>query len=160
MIRKILLALALSTCVPALADAPPPADNLSTPPADAKIWTISSSGGTAHHGQIALWTDANGIHWSRMSFNLRGFVTEIDEQNHFAADGTIDSIVVRGHTPSGDAAETYAVAHQSDNTVLDATASTFTSRAAALDHLSQAVAADPGLAGQLHVLPGFEVVSA
>ena len=62
--------------------------------------------------------------------------------------------------PVSVAAETYAVAHQSDNTVLDATAGTFTSRAAALDHLSQAVAADPGLSGQLHVLPSFEVVSA
>ena len=60
----------------------------------------------------------------------------------------------------GVAAETYTVALQSDNTVLDATSGTFTSRAAALDHLSQAVAADPGLSGQLHVLPSFEVVSA
>ena len=58
------------------------------------------------------------------------------------------------------AAETYAVASQSDNTVLSATAGAFTSRAAALDHLNQAVAADPGLAGTLHVLPSFEVVSA
>ncbi len=109
MIRRILLALAMSTCLPALADTPPPVDNLSTPPADAKIWTISSSGGTAHHGQIAMWIDASGTHWSRMSFNLRGFVTELDEQNHFAPDGTVDSMVVRGHTPSGDAAETYTV---------------------------------------------------
>ena len=58
------------------------------------------------------------------------------------------------------AAETYAVANQSDNTVLGAETAAFTSRAAALTYLSQAVAADPGLAGQLHVLPAFEAVSA
>ena len=32
--------------------------------------------------------------------------------------------------------------------------------AAALDHLNQVVATDPALAGTLHVLPSFEVVSA
>ena len=57
-------------------------------------------------------------------------------------------------------AETYAVASQSDNTVLSAAAGAFTSRAAALDHLNQVVATDPALAGTLQVLPSFEVVSA
>lgn len=57
-------------------------------------------------------------------------------------------------------AETYAVANQSDNTLLDSATGSFTSRAAALTYLDQAVAANPGLAGQLHVLPGFEVVGA
>jgi hypothetical protein len=57
-------------------------------------------------------------------------------------------------------AETYDVAKQSDNSLLDADAGGFTSRTAALDHMNQAVAADPNLAGQLHVLPSFELVSA
>ena len=57
-------------------------------------------------------------------------------------------------------AETFAVANQSDNTLLDSGTGSFTSRAAALTYLSQAVAAEPGLAGQLHVLPTFEAVSA
>jgi hypothetical protein len=57
------------------------------------------------------------------------------------------------------APETYAVAHQADNTLLHPAAATFTSRAAAMDHLAGAVAADPSLAGTLHVLPQFEVVA-
>jgi imidazolonepropionase-like amidohydrolase len=86
-----------------------PADQLAKPPADAKVWTLSSSNGAAHHGQVSLWTASDGTHWSRMSFNLRGFVTEIDEQNRFATDGSLTSLVVRGKTPQGDAAESYDV---------------------------------------------------
>lgn len=107
MFRKINLSLAVMLfAAPALAEIP--VEQLAKPPADAKVWTISSSNGAAQHGKVWLWSDAGGTHWSRQSFNLRGFVTEIDEQNRFAADGTIESIVVRGKTPSGDAAETYS----------------------------------------------------
>ncbi len=42
-----------------------------------------------------------------MSLNLRGFVTEIDEENRFAADGSLESMVIRGKVPEGDAAESY-----------------------------------------------------
>ena len=106
MIRKILFLMAALIAGPALADGLP-ADQLAKPPADAKIWTITSSGGDARHGQVSLWVDKDGTHWSRMDFNLRGFVSEIDEQNRFAADGTLASMVVRGTTTSGDSAETY-----------------------------------------------------
>jgi hypothetical protein len=92
---------------PALAQTP--ADQLAKPPADAKIWTITSSEGASQHGQIAIWTDADGTHWSRFSLDLRGFVSEIDEQNRFASDGTLQSLIVRGKTPQGDAAESYVV---------------------------------------------------
>ncbi|MBV9993318.1 MAG: amidohydrolase family protein [Alphaproteobacteria bacterium] len=105
MIRKLLFACLLAT--PALAETP--VDQLAKPPADATVWSISSSNGAAHHGSISLWTDKDGTHWSRFSFNLRGFVSEIDEQNRFASDGTLTSLVVRGKTPQGDAAETYEV---------------------------------------------------
>lgn len=54
-------------------------------------------------------------------------------------------------------AETYAIASQDDNTQHAGT-QTFTSRAAALDHLGRAVAVDPSLTGRLQVLPSFEVV--
>lgn len=84
-----------------------PVDQLAKPPADAKIWTITSGDGTVGHGQVALWTDAQGTHWSRESLNLRGIVTEIDEQNRYAPDGSFSSIVIRGSVPEGDAAETY-----------------------------------------------------
>jgi Amidohydrolase family len=86
-----------------------PTDQLAKPPADAKIWTITSGDGTVPHGQIALWTDAQGTHWSRQSLNLRGIVTEIDEQNRYAPDGSVISFVIRGSVPEGDAAETYDV---------------------------------------------------
>jgi len=105
MIRKVLCLLAMLFVVPALAQVP--VDQLAKPPADAKVWTITSSGGAARHGQVSLWTAPDGTHWSRMDFNLRGFVTEIDEQNRFAADGTLASMVVSGKVPEGDAAETY-----------------------------------------------------
>src|ERR1051325_8326578 len=105
--RALIISLAL-LATSALAQTPP-ADNLATPPAGAQVWTITSSGGAARHGQVALWTDDKGTHWSRFSLNLRGFVSEVDEQNRFAADGSLESIVIRGHVPEGDAAETYEV---------------------------------------------------
>jgi imidazolonepropionase-like amidohydrolase len=106
MIRKFAL-LALLLAAPAQAQTP--ADQLAKPPADAKIWTITSSEGAAQHGQVELWTDADGTHWSRFSLDLRGFVSAIDEQNRFAPDGTLQSLIVRGKTPQGDAAESYVV---------------------------------------------------
>jgi cytosine/adenosine deaminase-related metal-dependent hydrolase len=106
-IRIAIAFLAVVIAAPALAQMP--VDQLAKPPADAKIWTISSGDGSVHHGQVALWTDASGTHWSRMSMNLRGIVTEIDEQNRFAADGTLSALMVRGSVPEGDAAESYSV---------------------------------------------------
>jgi imidazolonepropionase-like amidohydrolase len=104
--RTIGFLLALLLAAPAFAQTP--VDQLAKPPSDAKVWTITDPGGT-RHGQVSLWTDANGTHWSRYSLNLRGFVSETDEQNRFAADGTLQSLVVRGSTPGGDAAESYVV---------------------------------------------------
>ena len=86
-----------------------PAEQLAKPPADAQVWTITSSGGKVQHGKISLWTDSAGTHWSRMSMNLRGFITEIDEENRFAADGSLERLTVRGKVPEGDAAESYEV---------------------------------------------------
>jgi len=54
--------------------------------------------------------------------------------------------------------EQFAVAFQADNTALAGT-DTFTSMASAQDHLAGVVAADPSLAGTLHVLPQFEVAA-
>ncbi|HEY3726035.1 MAG TPA: DUF6603 domain-containing protein [Solirubrobacteraceae bacterium] len=53
-------------------------------------------------------------------------------------------------------AEQFVVAHQADNTAFAGDA-TFSSQAAAADHLARTVAADPSLSGALHVLPAFEV---
>jgi len=91
--------------------APPagtPAEQLAKPPADAKVWSITDLAGT-RHGQVSLWTAADGTHWSRFTINLRGFMSDVDEQNRFAPDGTLQSLIVRGSTPGGDAAESYTV---------------------------------------------------
>lgn len=86
-----------------------PADQLAKPPAaGARVWSITDPGGT-RHGQVTLWTAPDGTRWSRMDFNLRGFVSEIDQQMRLAPGGTIRSLVVRGFTPEGDAGETYRV---------------------------------------------------
>ena len=107
MILRSIVALVLATCGIAFAQVPP--EQLAKPPADAQVWTITSSGGKVRHGQVNIWTDSTGSHWSRMSMNLRGFVTEIDEQNRFAPDGSLESLIVRGKVPEGDAAESYVV---------------------------------------------------
>src|ERR1700722_15043701 len=104
--RKILAVIALLVASPAFAQTS--TDQFAKPPADAKVWSITDTAGT-NHGHVSLWTDTAGTHWSRLSQNFRGFVSEMDEQNRFAPDGTLESIVIRGTTPSGDAAETYAV---------------------------------------------------
>jgi cytosine/adenosine deaminase-related metal-dependent hydrolase len=105
--KRMFTALALALLAsPAFAEQTPVSE-LAKPPADAKVWDITSSGGAAHHGKVSLWTTPDGTHWSRFSFNLRGFVSEVDEQNRFAPDGTLSSLVVRGKVPEGDAAETY-----------------------------------------------------
>ena len=80
---------------------------LASPPEDARTWVIVSTGG--QHGRSRLWTDGQGVRWSRESVLLRGFSTEIDQQMRLAPDGTMRSLTIRGSTPEGDAAESYAV---------------------------------------------------
>ena len=106
MLLKRLALTAVLVASPAFAQTP--VDQLAKPPADAKVWSITDPGGT-RHGQVSLWTDTGGTHWSRFSINLRGFKSELDEQNRFDPDGTLQSLVVRGFTTSGDAAESYTV---------------------------------------------------
>jgi hypothetical protein len=55
--------------------------------------------------------------------------------------------------------ENFAVAFQSSNKVVHPEAAAFTSQASAHDYIAKAVAADPSLRGQLHVLPQFEVAA-
>ena len=84
-----LLATPVLPQTPAPQPAGTPTEQLAKPPADAKVWAVTSGGGAARHGQVALWTAADGTRWSRYSLNLRGFVSEIDEQNRFAPAGTL-----------------------------------------------------------------------
>ena len=82
---------------------------LAKPPATgAETWEITSTGGS--HGRIVRWTDADGTRWARTSLLLRGFKTEIDQQTRIGADGLPTELRIRGTTPSGDAAESFAVA--------------------------------------------------
>jgi cytosine/adenosine deaminase-related metal-dependent hydrolase len=112
--KRSTLALAFSlVALPAFAQSPAPsagtpAEQLARPPADSKVWSITDLAGT-RHGQVSLWTAPDGTHWSRFTINLRGFMSDVDEQNRFAPDGTLQSLIVRGSTPGGDAAENYTV---------------------------------------------------
>lgn len=81
--------------------------NLARPPASGtQTFVITSTGGT--HGRSVRWTAPDGTRWARESLLLRGFKTEIDQRTRLAADGTIAELAIRGTTPSGNAAETFA----------------------------------------------------
>ncbi len=90
-----------------VAQAATPDKDLAIPPHTADAWAIVSTAG--QHGVSKRWVDKDGVRWSRESLNLRGFVTEIDQQVAFAPNGAIALLEVRGRTPQGDAAELYAV---------------------------------------------------
>jgi Amidohydrolase family len=116
--RALALALLAGTATPGLgheAQQPPAAAapaavaeaDLARPPATGtETWAITSTGGT--HGKIVRWTDSDGTRWARTSLLLRGFNTEIDQQTRFGADGLPTALSIRGTTPSGDAAESFA----------------------------------------------------
>ena len=106
--RPLVPALLLLGSASAALAAPVPAAQLAKPPANAKCWTIQSTGGK--HGQSCAWADADGTRHARESMNLRGQVWDIDYSGKPGADGMPADIVVRGVTPAGDAAETFAVA--------------------------------------------------
>jgi len=87
-----------------------PVDQLAKPPAGAQAFTILSTSGT--HGKAFIWTTGDGSHMSRESILLRGQVWELDQSVKFGKDGMPVSMVVRGFTPQGDAAETFEI-HES-----------------------------------------------
>ena len=89
--------------------APVPVEALAKPPADAKAYVIASTGGV--HGQIFTWTLADGTLMERASMNLRGQKFELEQASTFGGDHMPSSMTVRGFTPNGDAAETFAVGH-------------------------------------------------
>jgi imidazolonepropionase-like amidohydrolase len=104
--RVVALVLALLGAVSARAQVPP--DKLAVPPAGAAQISIISTP-TLRHGQTYIWTDDKGAHWSRESLNLRGFINEVDQRVVLAKDGTVQSLTVRGSTPTGDAGESFKV---------------------------------------------------
>jgi len=82
--------------------------SLAKPPAAALHFTIISTAGK--HGESARWTTSEGIRMGRESFLLRGQVFETESASHVGADGVLDRVTIRGFTPNGDAAESFAIA--------------------------------------------------
>ena len=85
--------------------------DLAKPPADARHFTIESTGGK--HGDSWSWVTPDGTRMARESMNLRGQVWEVDYTGKPGPDGLPVAIAIRGVTPQGDAAETFAVVGES-----------------------------------------------
>jgi imidazolonepropionase-like amidohydrolase len=105
---RITLALLATAFITAVAHAQTPVADLAKPPADAEHFIISSTGGK--HGDSWMWRTPDGTLMGRESMNLRGQVFELDSAGTAGADGLPASITVRGFTPTGDAAEKFAIA--------------------------------------------------
>lgn len=119
--RRFLFASLLAATAPlmplAAHDAPPQAapapaapatkEQLMTPPAGARHFTISSVAGK--HGDVWAWPLADDRRAYRMSMSLRGWVTETDEIVTFGPDKRPIGMAIRGFTDSGDATESFRV---------------------------------------------------
>lgn len=105
--RRILLAalLAATAAIPGAASTSK--EQLMTPPADARHFTISSTAGK--HGDIWSWTLPDGKVAYRMSMSLRGWVTETDDVVTLGPDKRPTAIAIRGFTDTGDATEDFKV---------------------------------------------------
>ena len=105
-VRTIFAALLLAGTATATA-APVPKEQLLVPPNDAAHYVVVSMAGK--HGDQWVWTRPDGSIASRYSQSLRGCSTETDEVMTLGSDGLPTAITIRGITPNGDAAETFAV---------------------------------------------------
>lgn len=85
-----------------------PKEQLLVPPASATHYVVVSD--SAKHGDVWLWTQADGSVAARHSQSLRGWITETDGVLRKGPDGLPTAITIRGVSPDGDAAETFAVA--------------------------------------------------
>lgn len=84
-----------------------PKDQLDQPPANARHYTIQSTGGK--HGDSWVWQLPDGTRKARESMVLRGMVWEMDYTGKPGANGLPASITVRGVTPNGNAAESFSL---------------------------------------------------
>jgi hypothetical protein len=105
--RRLLLVPLLAAISAFAAAEPIKKEQLSTPPADARHYTISSTAGK--HGDIWSWKKPDGRVVYRMSMSLRGWVTEEDEVVTFGGDRRPTAIAIRGYTDQGDATEDFSV---------------------------------------------------
>jgi len=104
---RLLAAACLSLALASAAPSQVPADQLMTPPADARRFVIVSQAG--EHGRASLWRAADGTINVRESLLLRGFVFEQDMSVRPGANGMPTRVEVRGVDPSGNSAETFEV---------------------------------------------------
>ena len=105
--RRLLLGPLFAAIATFAVAAPASKEQLSTPPAGARHYTISSMAGK--HGDIWSWTTPGGRAVYRMSMSLRGWVTEEDEIVTLGSDGRPTAIAIRGYTDQGDATEDFTV---------------------------------------------------
>ncbi len=96
---------AASLAAAAAAQVPP--DALARPPAGARHFIIESTGGK--HGDSWVWTAPDGTILGRETMNLRGQKWDMDSTARPGPDGMPATITVRGATPQGDAAESFAI---------------------------------------------------
>ena len=108
MAKLLRLKLALLVCaLPGVVVAAPlPKEQLLKPPADAAHYLVVSDAGK--HGDMWRWTLPDGRTAYRHSQSLRGWITETDQVVTIGPDGLPAKVEVRGITPNGDAAETFA----------------------------------------------------
>jgi hypothetical protein len=104
--RHTALAALLAACASA-ALAQTPKEQLLVPPPNAAHFVVVSTAGK--HGDEYMWTMPDGRIAFRESILLRGLTFETDETMRVGGDGMPTDVVVRGVTPSGDAAETFAM---------------------------------------------------
>src|SRR5215217_2229920 len=105
--RRLILAALLTAAAPAAYAEPTPKDQLLVPPSNAAHFVVVSSAGK--HGDDYVWTLPDGRTAIRESILLRGLIFETDETIRFGTDGMPAEINIRGVTPSGDAAEHFAI---------------------------------------------------
>ena len=105
--RSILLAAFLATCASAAIADPTPKEQLLVPPANADHFVVVSTAGK--HGDEYRWTMPDGRVAFRESILLRGLMFETDETMRIGTDGMPADVIIRGVTPSGDAAETFGI---------------------------------------------------
>jgi imidazolonepropionase-like amidohydrolase len=107
--RRLIIAATLSSCACAALAEPTLKEQLLVPPANATHFVVVSTAGK--HGDEYIWTLPDGRTALRESILLRGLVFEQDETMRFGADGMPSEVVIRGVTPSGDAAENFTLAN-------------------------------------------------
>jgi imidazolonepropionase-like amidohydrolase len=109
--KKIAIAMTISIALPfgivTRLWAQVPAAELAKPPADARHYVIESTGGK--HGDSWSWVAPDGTRMGRESMDLRGQVWETDSSGKPGQDGMPAKLVIRGVTPTGDAAEEFGI---------------------------------------------------